>query len=287
LALNLCGRVGLLTDYIIIGQLLDVASVTMLFLTQRLAVLAQTQLQGIGNAAWAGLAELHARGERETFRRRLVELTNLIAVLGVAGLGPIVAYNRHFFALWMPGAPYGGDAIVLVAAANALMLGLYSLWNWCFTGTGQVRLVLPSAALGSGLNLVASVGLTWWLRDPIGPLLGTMLGSMTVNVWVVPVLLRRSFGVSVRELTRAVGGPLAWGVPYGSALWWLASAHRPWGWLGLAAETGLSALGFLVLAWFVLLNPTDRDLWRRRLAGLLPGWNRRGGRPALAATEDR
>ena len=259
--------------------------VTTLFLTQRLAVLAQAQLQGIGSAAWAGLAELYARGELGTFRRRLIELTNMVAILGVAILGPIVAYNRHFFALWVPSQSYGGDLVVLVAAANALLLGLSSLWNWCFVGTGQVRLVLPLVVAGSVLNLAASVSLTWWFRSMSGPLLGTTLAALAVNLWIMPLLLRQTFGVSLRALARAVATPLAWGVLYTSGLWWLANIHTPRGWLGLAAETGLAALGFLALAWFVLLNPTDRDLWRQRLSGLLPKRGR-GREPSDPATSE-
>lgn len=287
MAMNLCGRVGLLTDYIVVSQVLGVAPITTLFLTQRLAVLAQAQLQGIGSAAWAGLAELHARGELGTFRRRLIELTNMVAILGVAILGPIVAYNRHFFALWVPGQSYGGDVVVLVAAANALLLGLSSLWNWCFVGTGQVRRVLPLVAAGSVLNLAASVSLTWWLRSMSGPLLGTTLAAVAVNLWIMPLLLRQTFGVPLRALAAAVAAPLAWGALYTSGLWWLAHMHRPGGWLGLAAETGLAALGFLALAWFLLLNPTDRDLWRQRLSGLLPNRGRPRERSAPATSEER
>lgn len=282
LAMNLCGRVGLLTDYILVGQFLGAAPITTLILTQRLAVLAQAQLQGIGGAAWAGLAELHARGELETFRRRLIELTNLVAILGAAILGPIVAYNRHFFALWVPGQSYGGDLVVLIASANAMHLGLFSLWNWCFVGTGQVRRVLPLVAAGSVLNLAASVSLTWRLRSIAGPLLGTTLAALTIDLWFMPLLLRKTFGVSLRALAEAVATPLAWGVLYTAGLWWLARMHRPGGWPGLAAETGLAAPGFLALAWFLLLNPTDRDLWRRRLAGL----GRRRARSAPATPED-
>ncbi|MEO6809238.1 MAG: hypothetical protein ABI353_09030 [Isosphaeraceae bacterium] len=286
LAINLCGRIGLLTDYIVVSQILGVAPITTLFLTQRLAVLAQAQLQGIGGAAWAGLAELHARGELGTFRRRLIELTNMVAILGVAMLGPIVAYNRHFFVLWVPSQSYGGDVVVLVAAANALLLGLSSLWNWCFVGTGQVRLVLPLIAAGSVVNLAASVSLTWWLRSMSGPLLGTTLAALVVNLWAMPLLLRQTFGVSLRALASAVATPLAWGTLYTAGLWWLAHIHRPRGWLGLAAETGLAVLGFLALAWFILLNSTDRNLWRQRLTGLLPNRVRRREHSDSSTLED-
>ncbi len=99
LLINVCNRLGLLTDYLIIGNLLvdGPEYVTALFLTQRLAVLGQGQLQAVGSAVWSGLAELNAQGNFETFRRRLVELSKLISILGVAGLVPVIVFNKAFF----------------------------------------------------------------------------------------------------------------------------------------------------------------------------------------------
>ena len=66
------------------------ALVTTLFATQRLAALCQGQVQAVGNATWAGLAQLHARGETETFNRRVVELSRLIVLLSAACLVPVL-----------------------------------------------------------------------------------------------------------------------------------------------------------------------------------------------------
>src|SRR5258708_18314966 len=70
--LNMCGRVSLLTDNIVVAAMLGPVMAVPLFLTQRLLLMAQGQLQGLGNASWAGLAELYSRGETDTFRRRII-----------------------------------------------------------------------------------------------------------------------------------------------------------------------------------------------------------------------
>lgn len=268
LVLNLCGRVSLLTDYIVVGLILGPEAVTPLFLTQRLAALVQPQLLGIGNAAWAGLAQIHARGELDLFRRRLLEVTSLIAVLGAAALGPIVAYNHHFYKLWMPREPYLAG-VAPVAAANALLLGLVSFWSWCIVGAGRARQAVAPTAASAVVNLYASVALTGYL-GAIGPLLGTLIAHLAVNLWALPVLLRKLFDVDPLALLLAAGRPLAWGVPYAAGLWWLARVHTPPGWPGLVAEMGLAALGFLGLAWRVVLSPDERTVWKERL-----GWRRR------------
>jgi O-antigen/teichoic acid export membrane protein len=273
LVMTLCGRVGLLTDNIIVGRLIDLETVTLLVVTQRLVVMGQTQLQNIGAASWAGLAELHAQGHRDLFNRRLIELTRLVAVLGVAGLAPVVAYNRHFIGLWMGPGNFAGEWVAVVAAINALLLASLSLWNWCFSGTGQLRRVVGAAAVGTAINLAASVLFTWGL-GPVGPLLGTMVSFLAVNLWYMPLQLRRTFGTPLRPLALALGVPLAWGLPYAAALWWAAHAHSPRGWPGLALEMGLAALGFLAFSYAALLGPADRAVWRARLEGL----SRLGGR---------
>jgi O-antigen/teichoic acid export membrane protein len=278
LLLNLCGRISLMTDNIVCGGILGPAAVASLVITQRLATLALSVLQAVGSASWAALAELNAQGDRETFRRRLVELTSVVVILGIAGLGPIVAYNHHFVNLWMrprngpPGkllVEYGGDPIILVAALNALLQGLLSLWGWCFGGTGQQRRLVVPLAFSAVINLTASILLTRWL-GMIGPLLGTTVAFLAVNLWCLPLLLRRVFGVALTKLAQALAVPLAWGLPYTALLWWWAHAHKPWGWVGLAAEMTLAALGFLALSAGVILSPTDRSLWRLRWAGLWP-----------------
>lgn len=268
--MTLSGRVSLMTDNLVIGGLMGAATVTALYFTQRLAVMAQMLLQGIGTATWAALAELHARGERETFNRRLVELTRLIAVLSAAGLGPIVAYNRHFFTRWAgPDVSYGGDVVIAVAALNAYLMALQSFWGWCFSATGEVRRITAAALAASVLNLAASLALTRAL-GMVGPLLGTTIGLVAVSGWYLPRALRRVFGTPVRPLVTAAVWPLACGLIYASGLCWVARHHTPRGWPGLAVEMSLAALGFLALAYAVLLTPDDRALWRFRLQMLRP-----------------
>ena len=285
LLLSLSGRIGLLSDDLVAGGILGPEMAWSLYLTARLASLAQVQLQAIGAASWAGLAELHAQRAYDTFNRRLVELTTLVAVLGIAVLGPIAAYGRPFFLLWMRGKPvtFGGDAVVIIASVNAFLLGLFSLWGWCFAGTGQVRRLVVPAVIATVINLAASLFLTRRL-GLVGPVLGTLVANVTISLWWLPLLLRSVFGISLRALFRAVAWPLMWGVPYAGMLWWVAHVHQPWGWLGLLAEMGLAALGFLVVSGIVILSPTDRALWRLRLLGLLQFMRRRSEHRFFADT---
>jgi O-antigen/teichoic acid export membrane protein len=271
LLIILGGRVGLLSDNIVAGGFLGPAMAASLDITVRLAGLAQGQLQAVGAATWAALAGLHAQGDHKTFNRRLLELTKVVALLGLAVLGPIAAYNRQFFDLWVGPklVTYGGNKVIVIAAFNALLLGLFSLWGWCFAGTGQVRKLVAPTLTATVVNLAASLFLTHQI-GLAGPALGTLVANLTITLWWLPILIRRNFGVSLRALFWAVAWPLVWGTPYAAGLWWVAHSHHVWGWFGLAAEAGGAALAFLVLGGFVILSPAERALWRVRLANFLP-----------------
>jgi O-antigen/teichoic acid export membrane protein len=270
LLLNVSGRVSLLTDSLVVGGILGTRRVTSLVNTQKLVVLGQTILQTVGNASWVALAELHAQGERDTFNRRLVEMTRIVAVLAAVGLVPVLAFNRAFVARWLgPGFPYGGDLVVVVAAVNAVLLAEQSLWAWCFTATGKLREVVASAAVAAAINLPTSIILTYQL-GVVGPLLGSTVAFVTVGLWYLPWRLRQTFGTPPRALLSAAAVPTAVGGLAAAALWWMALGREPQTWAGITAAMGLTALGMLAFSVAFLLTPADRALWRQRLAAVLP-----------------
>lgn len=269
LVLNVSGRVGILSDFLIVGAVRGAGPVASFKVTQTLATMGQSVLQAIGNATWAALAELHVRGERETFNRRLVEITRTSAVLAIAGLVPVVAYNRAFFRIWSPGPPYAGDAVVILAAVNALLAAELSTWCWCFAATGTLRRVVVPVVAAALVNLTLSVALTH-RYGVVGPLLGSTLAFAGISVWAVPLQLRRVFGTPLRELAKAVAVPFAAGAAATIGLWFFARAYEPAGWPGLIAAMSASALLMLALGAALLLTPEDRALWRQRISGLWP-----------------
>lgn len=227
-------------------------------------MIAQSQTQSIGNATWAALAELYAQGELEKFNTRLIELTRLVAVIGIAFMVAIAAYNPYFVELWVGKDRFGGTGVSLLAACNGFLLGLLSLWGWCFSGTGNVaKLVLPTT-VATGVNLLVSVFSTRFFGS-IGPLLGTFVAFITISLWWFPLLLRQIFHTPLRQLFSAVAHPLVVGVFYAATVWWIARSHNPWGWFGLAVEMALTALVYLVVVWLLIFTKTERSQWVSRL----------------------
>ncbi len=160
LAYVFTGRIGLLSDNIIVASILTPGMVVPFYLTQRLASLATTQLQQVGNATWAGLVELHAQGMRAEFQDRLFELTAMVSGAALAILGPIAAFNHHFIRLWVGAANDAGPGVILLCCANSWFLALFTLWTWPVMGLGLIAKLLPIQIPATLLNVVVSVAAT-------------------------------------------------------------------------------------------------------------------------------
>jgi O-antigen/teichoic acid export membrane protein len=260
---QLAGRAGLLTDNIVVALILGPAAVPPLFLTQRLIQVACQQIQGVGNASWAALAELHALGRHDVFNARVLDLTRLVSGLTVAAIAPIAAYNHHFVTRWVGAPSFAGDAVTILAAVNAWLLALLSLWGWCFGGTGLIGRLVPVSLISAGLNVAASVVATHAV-GLAGPLWGTCIGLATTSLWVVPLELHRTFGTSVGALARAALVPLGVGLLPALGLWFLARTHQPPGWPALGAEMGGAALLLVAAWWRFALRADEREALRER-----------------------
>jgi O-antigen/teichoic acid export membrane protein len=252
-----------MTDNIIVARLLSPSVVAAFFLTQRLAAIALGELQGVGNASWAALAELSVQGRTELFNRRLVELTRTVAVLGFAILVPIVAYNRAFISLWVGPQRYAGDWLTILAAVNALMLGIFSLWGWCINGTGGAPTLARPLVGQAIINVACSVGFTFAF-GLVGPVLGTTVSFLAVSAWFTPRVMAERFGTSPAQLLAAIGIPGLLAIPFAALTWWFSTTHGATGWLGIAYQMTAAAGIYLTLSWLLVFDRDERaDLLNR------------------------
>ena len=263
---QICGRVSVASDRIIVAAMMGPAMVVPLFVTQRLAQLAQQQVQSMGSASWAALAELHAKGERALFNERLVELTRLVTTLSVAVLVPIVAYNHHFVRLWVGAERYAGDLVTVAAGVAAFLWAVVTLWEWAFDGTGQMARIVPVTLAAMVINLALSIALTP-RYGVAGPLLGTVF-AVAVTGWYLPVLLKRDFGLRPSALIRATLIPIGWGVVFFLVAWRLAHSRASLGWAQLALEMSAAVIAYLLVWWLAMLTPGQRRMNLDRMRAL-------------------
>ncbi|NDJ16219.1 lipopolysaccharide biosynthesis protein [Myxacorys almedinensis] len=269
LILHLAWRIGLLTDNIVVSYFLGSASVVPFVITQRLAGLVQLQLQSVGLATWAALADFHGKDDHTKFNTQLVELTQIIMLIGIALSIPVLTYNAHFITLWMGRERFGGWELSTLVAFSSVLRGVLHLWEWCFIGTGNLSNIVRLSVVGTLVNLIVSLMATSHFGI-VGPVLGTVVSLIAVYSWWMPRLLQQTFGTSPLQLFAAIARPFAVGLPYGAIALWVATHHTPWGWLGLASEMAGTALLYLAIAWWFVLKHAERAIWRDRLLKLLP-----------------
>ena len=250
LLFHLSGRLGLTTDEIIVAGLLGPTAVTSFYLSKQVIALVGVQILAVGGATWAGLVDLHFRGERELFVLRFTQLTRLTAILGAGLLLPVAVWNRDLIGLWVGSDRYAGEAVTWLTAWTAWGQALVAFWLWPMAAAGRVRATLPAILCSTAINLGVSLAATAALGLP-GPLIGTAVASAGVTWWWTLLLLKRHFGVPPRLLLSAAAAPVpCWPSP--TAAYWLS-------WRGYFRRTGLTGRGGPVCwAW-----PVG---WRRRRA---------------------
>ncbi len=267
---QLSGRASFMSDRIIVAAFLGPRAVVPFFITQRLADLAHQQLQGIGMASWAALADLHTKGDHDLFNHRLVQLTQLTTVLAVAALVPIAVFNERFVALWVGSTRYGGTGVTVFAAVHAYLLALYALWSWCFGATGHIGRLVPMSIAVTVVNVGASIALTMTI-GLVGPLVGSVISLGAVGLLVLPRLLFTTFHTEPTRLVVAVGIPLLVGMPVAFGAYWIYAASAPVGWIGLAALMSLVAIVYLIIAWIAVFDAEDRAAYTQALRSLRGG----------------
>ena len=226
-------------------------------------------MNGLANVSWPALLELHANGERDAFERRLSELTTILLTLGITLTGTVAAYNRHFMNLWVGAAYDGGKLLALFTALCSTTFGFVCLFAWVIDMKGDTRHRLRVSTIGSVLNLLFSVLAVRSLGVP-GVALGTLAAYLCTDAWYCPTLVCRRYGVRPRAIILAITRAVAFGVPWVTGVWILASIHvPPFRWLGLLVEEAALAGAGLTYCWLLVFTLEDRRLWRARLDSLL------------------
>ena len=199
-----------MTDTIVIGLLLGPKPVAAMFLTQRLILIANAQVNSVANASWAALADLKHRAENVAFRERLVELSRLVVGVGLTISGTVAAYDGQFVKLWVGKSLYAGDLLAVLTLIQGVIFGFVLLFTWVIDTLGDSRHRTLVSSSGSVLNLILSFVFVKWIGVP-GVTLGTIVAYLMTDVWYCPFIAVRRYGVPARLLCRGLGRGVALG----------------------------------------------------------------------------
>jgi len=264
LMMSVFGQLSLWSDNLIVSVINGAESVTAFSLTQRLTLLMHNILISISSAAWPGLSELYHRGEHELMCERLLEVTRLTAILGMAAFIAIFCSNEAFVTHWVGKDKYVNDFLTAAACFVALFQALFVVWGMCLQGAGKISAMVPVFAAQTVINVGASVGLTWWL-GLTGPVLGTLVSFVLITLWWLPKILNRELGVPGLALACAFLIPIFSGLLCAAGARAITLQFAPQSWPEIiGAMLGFSGL-WMVFAWFVLLSAGERKLWSARV----------------------
>ncbi len=269
LAFNVLTQLTVYSDLIILGQLLDPRAAAVYYVSQRLQLLAHVQVLGLGGSAWAGLTDLHFRGESALFARRLADLTALSTAFACGLLVPAAAVTPGFVRLWVGADQFAGAGVTALTAAWTILSCPVTVWAWPVLMSGRVGRLLPVMAAAGAVNVAVKLAATDAL-GPAGTALGTVAGYAGVSVWWLPWVLKREFGVAPGALYLAALRPAVLAAPFAAGAAAVAvevdladlGLPRAGQWAVLVAAGGVASLAYLLAAWRLAVPP---DL-RRELA---------------------
>jgi O-antigen/teichoic acid export membrane protein len=170
----------------------------------------------------------------------------------------------EFVRLWVGAEHFDGLALTWATAAALAVFGFVCFFGWLLDTQGDARRRLASSTAGAAINLGLSV---WWARQwgVAGVACGTLAAYLLTDVWYLPRLAVRLYGLSGRALAAACGGALVRGGA-GAALVVAAARMLPpaGSWSGLIADCAWLGTAAGVYCWFLVLRAADRAAWQAR-----------------------
>lgn len=256
---ELCSRISLMSDNIIVSLFMGATPVTAFFITQKSGSMMQQQLQHLSNSSWAALSELYYQNKKDVFRERVLNLTELVAYSSGVLLSVVCLLNPAFVCLWTGKNTFAGMDVSNLTAINAGFFSILSLWSWCFAATNNTDKMVHMSIAQGVVNIIASLFLTYWLGLP-GPLWGTLIGYAGISLFWKSSVLSITFEISFSELTKKwflpFIPPLALSILY-LYFYGPVAAHS---WLSLLGWGTLLTFFFSFFSYFLLISRSTQNL---------------------------
>ncbi len=265
---ELCGRISLMSDNIIISFFMGASYVTAFFITQKAGSMIQQQLQHISNSSWAALSELHYQGKTELFNQRVLHLTEFISFCSGVFLSIVCLLKPAFFALWTGSHTFSGMMVSNLTSINAAFFSILSLWSWCFAATNLANKIITMSIVQGVVNVIASIALTKQF-GLVGPLYGTLIGYLGVSMFWKSYVLCQTFGLDFLKLNlmwiRPLVPPLS--ISIGYLIWFgppIASS-----WFSLLLMAVLLTTLFFLISYFILISRSTQNLIKETTSTIL------------------
>lgn len=260
--LGLTSQVLYRTDNIVIAAVLGVALVTPYSIAYKLTFMAATLCIKVSDTLYPTYSRLYALGDMDGLRSLLLRILNVTFGIMVPMAIYLVLFGRSFITLWVGGENFAGMGVLIILVLVGFVHALGPAYTM-LKGMGNIREVMYSSIADAMLNLALSIILAQQL-GLVGVALGTLIGHLCTDTWVVIWATRKHLKLPVRSiLTSGVIPPLVAGIP-AAILSWVVRELLPENLLALlfaAALTGITYVGFyFILEVFILRNTQPRSI---------------------------
>jgi len=264
---NIAWQLIYYTDTILIALLLGPEQVTLYAIPAALLIYGRTMIDRVSVVVTPQTIKNCARYDLASTRTMFRRGTVLALAVAIPLLVGMIFFGEQFLGLWMGEEYRAGATVLAILAAGQLPNIAISMSGSIFAGLNRVRLgaglAIAQGVANLGLSLVLVIvlkmgieGVAWGTFVP-GVLCSVVAGGFALRWIDLPV---RSF------LAEPIGrcAIVALGFAALCALANLVSTSQDWASFWIKVCT--LGLGYLILAWFVLISQTARSSIRSTLA---------------------
>ncbi len=182
------------TDILVISNFISIQSVVPYFITFKLFSIVYGVIFQVNNSIMPLLGKEYGQNNFDWINKIYGSFLVVMAVIGGATWIGSILFYRDFIMLWASPTGYAGLYVVIALGGYSYLLGM-SVLNSGIVNSFNFSAATPFIAWGEAIvKIVFSIwlGKTWGLA---GVALGTFLGSLFSQTWLLPILIkRRSFG---------------------------------------------------------------------------------------------
>lgn len=268
LLINISQKISFLGDNTIIAYFYSPVAVVPYFISQRLANLFQSQLQGITFSGWASLLDVYRNETSEVFSNRLEEALKITFFLSLCGGLVIYIFNEPFVYLWMSEEYYISNTFNIIISMLLVVNIQNIILGNILSGAGFISLQSKPYLLTGLANLLLSIFFTFKL-GMIGPVLASLITMLILFVIklriafsVFNLKLNHFFKVYVVQLFVVLVLGYVLNRIYGSD-------KSMYSWVELFGKSIFTIAVFVGSSFLISFSKSERQVWILRIQRLL------------------
>lgn len=256
------------TDSVVIGLFLNAAAITHYVIAGSLVNYGRNVVSLAADTFQPAATRFHARGDFANLQRLQVFGTQVCLLIGLPICVGYVFLGKEFISLWM-GKNYAGSAVFLTVLTISQFTSISQYISATILVSMAKHRVLAYIAITEGIaNLALSVFLIQKV-GLIGVAIGTVIPQLITTTWLLPAYTLKAVGLQFTDyVKRAALQPFIAAIPAALMAYILAQLHVRLSWFSLSSKAILVLASFAASAWWICLEPGQRERLRDRVFSL-------------------